>query len=305
MVRRLEIEPYPFSSLGGPMSIGGSLVKKEIPLLTNSQAVLATTTISVIVPAGNVLEILWGDGTASTVTCNGAVQTLTHDYAATGTYTIGVRGNWKAITQWESFGQAFLSGDISRFAPLTSIKGLYIFSTSVTGDIASLAGMTSMFNLQLYSTGVTGDIASLAGMTSMQYLFLSSTGVSGDIASLAGMTLLRYLYLYSTGVSGDIASLAGMTLLRYLYLYSTNVTYTAGAALPAWAGCWIYIYDTGLTNVAPTWMVDNFLIDFAATAGTGGKLYMAGTNGTRTAASNDAKAALLAKVPAWDLDVNE
>jgi len=294
--------------LGGFNDLGGLLdlnAPYSIPMLENDQTSLATTTIKIMATAGNVLEILWGDGLTTTVVCNGVLNTYTHDYAATGTYTIGIRGNYKAITQWQSVSQAFLSGDIAAFSPLTSMVNLLLFFTAVTGDIASLAPLTSMVNLQLQLTGVTGDIAALAPLTSMVNLLLFFTAVTGDIAALAPLTSMVNLLLFFTGVTGDIAALAGMTSLAYLRLYSTGVTYTGGAALPPWAGCDIRIYDAGLTNVNPTYMVDNFLIDFANGVGTGGKLYMAGTNGTRTAASDAAKAALLATVPAWDLQVNE
>lgn len=202
-----------------------------LPMLINDQTPLATTTIKIMANAGNVLEILWGDGLTTTVVCNGVLNTYTHDYAATGTYTIGIRGNYKAITQWQSFSHLFLSGDIKAFAPLTSLTQLY----------------------------------------------LSSTSVSGDIANLAPLTSLTILYLGSTSVD----------------------TYTTPTALPAWAGCNIQILNLGLDQTE----VDGFLNDLADGCGAGGALYIAGTNAARTAASDAAKATLLAA--GWTVSVNE
>jgi len=169
----------------------------------------------------------------------------------------------------------------------------------VTGDIGDLAGMTGMQQLYLSSTAVTGDIGDLAGMTGMRYLYLSSTAVTGDIGDLAGMTGLQYLHLSSTAVTGDIGDLAGMTGMRQLHLYSTALTYTT-TALPAWDLCDIRAYSCGWNTAA----VDQFLIDLADGVGANGQLRIAGTNAARSAASDAAKATLLAA--GWTpVEVNE
>jgi hypothetical protein len=146
---------------------------------------------------------------------------------------------------------------------------------------------------------LTGDIGDLAGMTGMQYLNLSLTAVTGDIGDLAGMTGMRYLYLSLTAVTGDIGDLAGMTGMRQLNLYSTAVTYTT-TALPAWALCDIRAYSCGWNTAT----VDQFMIDLADGVGANGQLRIAGTNAARSAASDAAKATLLAA--GWTpVEVNE
>ncbi|MFA5053116.1 MAG: hypothetical protein WC565_03595 [Parcubacteria group bacterium] len=146
---------------------------------------------------------------------------------------------------------------------------------------------------------LTGDIGDLAGMTGMQYLRLYSTAVTGDIGDLAGMTGMRHLLLYSTAVTGDIGDLAGMTGMQQLYLHYTSITYTS-TPLPAWPGCDIRAYSCGWNTAT----VDQFLIDLADGVGANGQLRIAGTNAVRSAASNAAKATLLAA--GWTpVEVNE
>ena len=162
-----------------------------LPVLSNDQTPQATTTIKIMVNAGAVLEILWGDNTTTTVVCNGVLNTYTHDYAATGTYSISIRGNYKAITQWQSNGQAFLSGDIAALAPLTSLTYLRLNSTSVDGDIAALAPLTSLTSLRLYSTSVDTYTTPTAlppwagNDIQVQDLGLDQTEVNGFLNDLA------------------------------------------------------------------------------------------------------------------------
>jgi hypothetical protein len=123
--------------------------------------------------------------------------------------------------------------------------------------------------------------------------------VTGDIGDLAGMTGMSTLSLYSTAVTGDIGDLAGMTGMQYLYLHYTSITYTS-TPLPAWPGCDIRAYSCGWNTAT----VDQFLIDLADGVGANGQLYLAGTNAVRSAASDAAKATLLAA--GWTpVEVNE
>ena len=275
------------------------------------------------VDAGSTYTVDWGDGSADNLTGTGADQAITHNYAAAGTYTIrwtfsdatkvrryygqsnsvltGDIGDLAGMTgmQYLNLSLTAVTGDIGDLAGMTGMQYLNLSSTAVTGDIGDLAGMTGMQQLYLSSTAVSGDIGDLAGLTGLRYLFLSSTAVSGDIGDLAGITGMQYLHLSSTAVSGDIGDLAGITGMRQLQLYSTAVTYTT-TALPAWATCDIRAYSCGWNTAT----VDQFLIDLADGVGANGQLRIDGTNAARSAASDAAKAALLAA--GWSpVEVNE
>ena len=301
-------------------------ISPNAPVWIFTDAVGGTThTVIVACPVASSLTVAWGDGTSDAVVCDGTNKTMTNIYAV-GVYDVSLIGDYADITYLGVHSQASVSGDITNLSGMTSLTVLHMYNTSVSdrkstlmnyshrkhehmyntsvsGDIANLSGMTSLTNLHMGSTSVSGDIANLSGMTSLTYLYMYNTSVSGDISNLSGMTSLTVLYMYNTSVSGDIANLSGMTSLTYLRMYSIvgrGIVYTT-TALPPWTGTDIQIYSSGLDAGE----VDQFLIDFADGVGTGGKLYMAGDNGTRTAASDAAKATLLGTVPAWDLQVNE
>jgi hypothetical protein len=107
--------------------------------------------------------------------------------------------------------------------------------------------------------------------------------------------------LYNTAVDGDIADLAGLTSLDNIYLYDSSVdTYTGSTALPAWDGATIYIHNLGLSATE----VDDFLIDFEDGGGNGdnGLINIAGTNATRTSASDTAKSNL--ETDGWTVTAN-
>lgn len=289
-------------------------------LLSNDQSTPQTTTIYVTVTAGNSATLYWGDGASVVLTADGASHVYTHGYSA-GTYTIAVGGDIAGITDWRSYSQSFLSGDvvgfsaltgltylnlsstsvsgnISAISGLTSLAYLYLYGTSVSGDISAMSGLTSLVRLYLYNTSVSGNVSAINGLTSLTYLQLFNTSVSGDISAINGLTNLTYLNLSYTSVSGDIGDLSGLTGLKYLYLYNTSLSY-GSVALPPWAGTNIQVQSVGLDSTE----VDNFLIDLASGVGANGSLNIAGTNAARTSASDAAKATLLAA--GWSVTVNE
>ena len=143
-------------------------------ILYADESALNTVTIKFQVPAGNSLDILWGDGTSTAVVCDNVVNPYTHDYSATGQYAIRVAGDYDNIVQLQCFSQAWIYGDIANLSGLTSLVYLYLSSTSVSGDIANLSALTSLTSLSLSTTSITGDIANLSGLTSLTYLYLYS-----------------------------------------------------------------------------------------------------------------------------------
>jgi len=247
-------------------------------VLQNNQSSLHDTTITIKCQAGGALTILWGDGTASAVTCNNVANTYVHTYAATGLYTIRIVGTTRLISLFQVVGQTWISGSISAITQglSASLTALYLYNTGVSGDINVLSLFTGMTVIMVYGTSLTGNISSVAALTGLNILYINSTpGVTGDIRSLAGLTQLIALRISSTGI-GD---------------------YTTGP-LPAWPASNMQLYSIGLSSAE----VDAFLIDFADGAGAAGSINIAGTNAARTHASDAAKAALDAA--GWAVTVN-
>ena len=143
-------------------------------------------------------------------------------------------------------------------------------------------------------------MGNISVLTDVFSLYIYSTSIDGNVSGIASMTDLTNLRANSTLITGDLTSVATLTSLDYLYLNSTSIdTYTTGA-LPAWGGCAIQIQDLGLSATE----VDNFIIDLEDGGGNGdnGTLNIAGTNATRTSASDTAKANL--ETDGWTVTAN-
>ncbi len=271
--------------------------RRIYPTLISDQSTLNDTEIRISCPATGSVTIEWGDGTSSSVVCDGTTNTYTHTYTATGTYTIRVLGTIDQITYFRCGFQSWVSGDIASLSGMVSLDRLYLFDSSISGDISVLSRMASLNRLYLDGSSVSGDISALSGLTLLTHVYIYSTSISGDIASLSGLTLLRYLFCNETSISGDIASLSGLTLLNDLFLHSTDIDTYTSTALPAWPGCNIQIENLGLSSTE----IDNFLIDLADGVGANGDLTYVAGNDARTSASDAAVTALSAA--GWGGDI--
>jgi len=124
-------------------------------LIADEVATLKDVTILVSCPAGGTVTVVWGDGSSSSVTCDGALKTLTHTYGAAGrTYKIRIVGTIHLIREIRCLAQSWVSGDVASFAGLANALRLRLYSTSISGDLASLAGLTKLIYLSVYSTGI-------------------------------------------------------------------------------------------------------------------------------------------------------
>ncbi len=154
------------------------VAKTQLKIVDNDQSILATTMVYLASPVGTAIRLHWGDGNFDDLVCDGALKTLTHDYAGVGTYEIGISGDTDQLTQLQCFSQAFISGDIANLSALTSLAYLHLGDTSVDGDIANLSALTSLTYLYLGITSVDGDIANLSALTSLTLLYLNNTSVT-------------------------------------------------------------------------------------------------------------------------------
>jgi len=193
-----------------------------IVILSNDQSTLQTTTILITVPAGNSLTINWGDESTDTVTCDGTVKTLTHNYSTTGGYEIGLEGDYDNITYFYCT-RTFVSGALSNFSALTALETLNIHNSLVAGDISALSSLTSLTSCVM-PYGVYGDLSSVAGLTNLQRLDLYNAGIEGDLNDLADLMALTYLDLAYTTVCGDISSISNKIGLETLLIENTEVT---------------------------------------------------------------------------------
>jgi len=150
-----------------------------IVLLTN-QSVLTQVDIRINMSGSYETFIDWGDGDFSKV--SGTGSTYSHNYGATGFYTIRVYGRIDQMTRFHiSAGYGTISGNIATFRPCNALTYLRLGGTSISGDIVGLpSGMTG--TLSLGGTSVSGDMANLPSGLYLD-LYLNDTSVSAYTAT--------------------------------------------------------------------------------------------------------------------------
>jgi len=232
-------------------------------------------TLKMTATAGAYVLVDWGDLTSTTWVCDGSEQTVLHNYAGAGSYTVKIYGDLESITTFNLNNQANVAITTTEISKLTSLTRLVVYQANLSGLIQTLNALKSLTYLDVAFNNLL--IGTISGLTSLSQL---ATG----------------LIYYCGALTGDIRLfLSGSPLLTLLALKPNpggaayDMTYTTGA-LQAFAGADLDIRSTGLTST----MVDDFLIDFADGIGTPIALNIAGTNAARTAASDAAKAVILA-----------
>ena len=215
-----------------------------------------------------------------------------------------------------------VTGTIDPFEDMTNLTVLHANDTALSGALSLIDGLTSLTSLDLGETSVSGTIVSLNGMTSLTYLDISSTTVAGAVTGVPALTSLLYLYVDNTSITGlvsefvmatglielvandcaglscDIDDLDVLTDLELLNIENIPSWYLT-TTLPTWSDIVFIATSCSLTTA----QVDQILIDLNTAGGTGGTLYIAGTNDARSSTSDAAHTALLGK--SWTIYVNE
>jgi len=164
-----------------PIAFGGS-IPTDISLI-NDQSTLQTTNITL---AGLTGTLDWGDESGVAVTAG--EQTYSHDYSTEGSYNIAIDGDLENITKIDIADQVFISGSISFMPLLTSLITSYLYLTSLTGGISSFKNMSSLRDIQIHNSNIRGDLISIASLT-LNNLIANSSQVSfssGNMNFLAG-----------------------------------------------------------------------------------------------------------------------
>jgi len=197
-----------------------------------------------------------------------------------------------------------VTGDLSTLPSGTGASAVSLGGTAVTGDLSDLSSRTGLTVVDVSNTAVTGSVTSLTmHPTSHDSLYINDTTITGTTSNLGALVHLQTLDFSNTPVTGDIAALATLTKMKVLNGSGCSLSYTS-TTLPNWPewkpglGIDIDFSSTGLSSTE----VDDFLIDLADSGTINGTLNIAGTNASRTSASNAAIATLIAA--GWTLDYN-
>ena len=133
------------------------------------------------------------------------------------------------IGQADNYGHdindAILNCDLIDEFP-KNLKTLSVGGTHVTGDISKFAKLTTLTTLKFGGTQVTGDISKFNVLNKLQILVLDSTKVTGSINLFNTLTNLTSLSLINTKLTGDIINLGNLVNLTNIGIGNTDISGT-------------------------------------------------------------------------------
>lgn len=187
------------------------------------------------VTSGQVFGVVWGDGTYDSYVGTGASQTVTHTYAAPGTYTLNWYFKPTSVTAFNGSNNA-LSGAVPSFAAYTQLTLFQLTNGTLTGSLPDLSA--SAATLQTYkvtSNQFSGSIPDMSAFTQLRFYWINSNLLTGSIPSFAACTNLRQFVVRSNvGLTGTLPSFAACPALTD---FDVGSCVGLGGALPSFAAC--------------------------------------------------------------------
>lgn len=232
------------------------------------------------------ITVDWGEGGATEdfVLTAGGVS-VSHAYGDASEKTITVTNALSGVTSL--VGDSTSTNAVTGLNSLTACTFMTWYFNSIT-DLSGFAGMPVIDELGLAFNSSLADISPLSGLTSLTRLSLHQCNIS-NLSPLSTLTALKYLRLYNNAFS-DISPLTSLTDLSIgLHVYNNNITYTT-LTWPTYTAGTLRFDSAGLSSAE----VDQLLIDAAAANWATLNLYIGGSNGARTGASDAAYATLVA-----------
>ena len=201
----------------------------------------------------------WGDGTSSMHNEDAA-----HTYAANGTYTVAISGDFTrihlqnspdapklqsieqwGIARWLSMHGAFAGAqsmiynaadkpDLSR---VTDMQYMFYGASAFNGDIGSwdVPGVTHMRGLFFGASDFNQDIGSwdVSSVTDMRYMFSLATFFNQDIGSwdVSSVTDMEYMLTGASDFNQDIGSwnTSGVTSTMFMFYGATSFNHDIGS----------------------------------------------------------------------------
>ena len=193
---------------------------------------------TVTIPVNNAMgtyTVYWGDGSATTY-----IGDATHTYAAAGSYTVSISGDFTRIylagdstnakklasidqwgdVRWESMNGAFYGApnmaynttDAPDLSDVTDMSGMFNSASSFDGDISAwdvsdVTDMSGMFNS---ASSFDGDISAwdVSDVTDMSGMFNSASSFDGDISAwdVSDVTDMSGMFNSASSFDGDISA---------------------------------------------------------------------------------------------------
>ena len=216
------------------------------------------TTESITIPvdgATGEYTIDWGDGTVETVTGD-----VSHLYAASGTYTVSISGDFTRIhlgsnfanaqklqsveqwgnIQWSSMNDAFAGASNMVYnatdAPILSnvndMSGMFSDASSFNGNISSwdVSDVTDMYYMFRGASSFNGDISGwdVSGVTDMSTMFRGASSFTSDLSSwdVSGVTNMHSMFSGASSFTSDLSSwdVSGVTDMRSMFSSASSFT---------------------------------------------------------------------------------
>ena len=194
---------------------------------------------------------------------------------------------------WNTLSGLTVTGSLADLPTgLASLIWNNLSGLTVTGSLADLpTGLASLIWNNLSGLTVTGSLADLpTGLASLNWSSMSGLTVTGSLADLpTGLASLNWSSMSGLTVTGTIDEfpVSINSTLTVQSCVNTNIGYTGGT-IPAWGGVTI-TFQNAWTSTE----LDDFLIGWATTAGSGTKtIDLRGDNAARTSASDAAVSTL-------------
>ena len=261
------------TNLSGDIILSGGNImrdKKVVEFYSQQSGAIDQITFTFIIDAGKTLNVDWCNGVVSSLTGTGSNQNISSSYIySNNTYSIRIYGdldNVKKLSLSEPKLRILNLNEISKFVGLTEL--------SLTSCILN-----------------SGSLADLpTGLTSLNWSSMSGLTVTGSLADLpTGLASLNWSSMSGLTVTGTIDEfpVSINSTLTVQSCVNTNIGYTGGT-IPAWGGVTI-TFQNAWTSTE----LDDFLIGWATTAGSGTKtIDLRGDNAARTSASDAAVSTL-------------
>jgi hypothetical protein len=210
------------------------------------------------VTAGASYYVDWGDGVVDWFAGTGSDQTITHTYAAAGTY----HPKWwiqdaKKLLLFNCANNS-LTGNLPSFLACTNLSIFQCNNNSFTGSLPSFAAQTELVTFSCYTNSFSGQLPSFSACTKLRYAYFHNNQFSGTLPSFESCVLLTEIVLYNNQFTGTLPSFAACTSLVGFYCRLNGFTgYTPGAIALTCNG-WV-VDSNAFTQAA----VDAMLADMA------------------------------------------
>ena len=111
----------------------------DVLLIVKQPSVTIPATINYTALSGATLTVSWGDGTNSVLTGNGALQSVTKNYSASGTFRVNISGDLNMLTAFLIGGEIW-NVDITELGKFTNLTYLDLRPQvqTIVGDIGVL-----------------------------------------------------------------------------------------------------------------------------------------------------------------------